>query len=198
MGTAKKQIENGAILSKDVLHKLKYKSGKFDDSEGEGTTNDDESDSSDDSSEDTTSSTPYEIGQEAKLSDGSGNQMWGLKLTSATKNFNSSGQNLVNSDIDTIAITNEKSVQFSFNYTNYGDSESYLPTIWDFTVYDQSGTAGEIVDQQDGQNEVSIGHNGNTTFWVNFTSAVGKGDKVTLEYQPDGLDSPITFEATVN
>lgn len=149
-------------------------------------------------SSDTSSSQAYGLNEKAELADSENNPLVSLTVTSATKTFNAHGQSLVGDDIESIAISNEKTVQFTISYTNEDDSENYLPSIFDFSVYDSNGTAATIVNQQDGQTEVSKGHTASTTFWANFTNDTPKGSKVELEYQPDGMDSPVTFDLTVN
>lgn len=123
---------------------------------------------------------------------------YGLTFESVTKKFDAHGESLIESDDTEIAISNEKSVQFTVNYSNKADSEAWLPSIYDFAVYDPSGHAGEIIGQQEGQTEVSEGHSGSTTFWVNFSSATPAGTEVEVEYQPEGIDYPVKFSLTVN
>lgn len=144
----------------------------------------------------TSSSVSYSINEEATMS--SSNERLGLTLTSATKTFNEHGQSLIGSDMKDIAITNEKTVQFTFKYKNYSNTESWLPSIFDFTVYDANGDAATLVNQQDGQDEVAKGRSSQTTFWANFSEPISKGAKVEVDYQGEGLDTPLTFTATVN
>lgn len=172
------------------------KSSKVESSEDESSQYDDAEDS--DTSDDSTSSgITYGLNEEAVIGTGD-TDYYGLTFTSATKKFDAHGQTLVNSDITSLAISNEKSVQFTVNYSNKGDSDSWIPSIYDFAVYDESGQAGEVVDQQEGQTEVSQGHSGTTTFWVNFSNVVPAGSQLEAEYQPDGMDEPIKFDLTVN
>lgn len=105
---------------------------------------------------------------------------------------------MVGDEIASIAISNEKSVQFTVTYTNIDAAESFLPSIGDFAVYDSTGTAAEIINQQDGQTKVTKGHTASTTFWANFNGNTPIGSKVELEYQTYEMTSPITFKLTVN
>lgn len=154
------------------------------------------SDDSDDEESDT-SSNKYEIGTEASLTNSNDEEL-GLTLVSATKNFNQHGQDLIGSDMKDLAITNDKTVQFTFKYKNHSYNESWLPSIFNFTVYDENGDAATLVNQQDGQDEVAKGRASQTTFWANFNEPIAKGAKVEVDYQGDGLDTPLTFTATVN
>lgn len=154
-------------------------------------------DSSNSSDNSESSTRTYGLNEEATIGTDSA-ELYGLSFTSVTKQFNEHGKTLVDSDIPSIAISNDKSVQFTVNYTNKGDDTPWLPSIYDFTVYGENGTAGEVVSQQDGQNEVSVGHSGVTTFWVNFSQAMPAGAKLTAEYRPDGMETAIEFSLTVN
>lgn len=123
---------------------------------------------------------------------------FGLKLTSATKTFDDHGQSLVNSDVQSLSISNEKSVQFTFNYINYADDEGFLPSLQYFTVYGPDNVAATIVNQQEGQDSVSIGRSSNTTFWANFSQPINTGDKVQIEFKMDNQETPFVFSAQVN
>ncbi|WP_446838970.1 hypothetical protein [Lacticaseibacillus paracasei] len=123
---------------------------------------------------------------------------FGLKLTSATKTFDDHGQSLVNSDVQSLSISNEKSVQFTFNYINYADDEGFLPSLQYFTVYGPDNVAATIVNQQEGQDSVSIGRSSNTTFWANFSQPIKAGDKVQIEFKMDNQETPFVFSAQVN
>lgn len=147
---------------------------------------------------DQSSAKAYGLNEKAEIIDSDNTPIVSLTLTSATKSFSDWGQTLRDEDMGSITISNEKTVQFTVAYTNLNDSENYLPSIYDFAVYDSSGTAATIVDQQDGQTEVSKGHTASTTFWANFNNNTPKGSKIELEYQLDDMDSPITFDLTVN
>lgn len=124
-------------------------------------------------------------------------EYYGLTFESVTKKFDAHGESLIESDDTEIAISNEKSVQFTVNYSNKGDAEAWLPSIYDFAVYDPSGHAGEIISQQEGQTEVSEGHSGSTTFWVNFSSPTPAGTELEVEYQPEEIDYPVKFNLIV-
>ena len=157
-------------------------------------------DTSADSDSSSESTTTYGLNEKAVLSDTDANSLYGITVTSATKTFNQHGLSLEDQDSKDmgIGVDSKKAVQFTINYENIGDSENFLPSIFDFAAYDANGSTGDIVNQQDGQTEVSEGHNGTTTFWVNFADDTNKGDKVELDYQPDGLDTPMVFDLTVN
>lgn len=188
------QTKNESLVKKNKKLDKNYKSLKdavaiaF----GDDSTSDD-SDSSDESS--VNSNAKYKVNEEAALGS-SGEKQLSLTLASATKSFNEHGQSLLTSDLD-LAISNEKSVQVTFKYTNVAYDESWLPSIFDFTVYDKDGNAGEIVNQQDGQDEVAKGRSSQTTFWVNFDSATPSGSAIEIDYQGENLETPITFAATV-
>lgn len=154
--------------------------------------------SGDSSSASNDSSVTYGLNQKASVLDANKNPLYSLTVTSATKKFDAHGQGLVGNDIDFISISNEKSVQITVNYSNDGDSSTYLPQLQDFTAYDASGQAGDIVSQQEGQNEVSQGHSGTTTFWVNFANATPAGSKIELDYTADGVADPLKFDLAVN
>ncbi|WP_322835643.1 hypothetical protein [Lacticaseibacillus paracasei] len=126
-----------------------------------------------------------------------GEKYFGLKLTSATKSFDSHGQSLVNDDEQALSISNEKSVQFTFNYTNYADSEGFLPSLQYFTVFGTDNAAATIVNQQEGQDSVSVGRSSNTTFWANFAQPINSGDKVQIEFKLSNQAEPFVFETTV-
>lgn len=156
---------------------------------------DSDSDSSDSDSND--DGHKYEVGQEAALSNGT-SKMLGLTLASATKSFNQHGQDLLNSAVDdSLAISNEKTVQLTFKYKNYDYDQSWYPSIFDFTVYDSDGNAGELINQQDGDDEVAKGRSSQTTFWANFDQDMPAGSKVEVDYQGQNLETPVTYTATV-
>lgn len=155
--------------------------------------------SSDESEASSSSETnTHGLNEDATTSSPDGSPLVSVKFTSVTKKFDSHGQSLVNSDMSELAISNQKSVQFTITYTNVGQSENFLPSLQDFAVYDSNGTAGEIVNQQEGQTEVSQGHSASSTFWVNFQNDTPVGSKVEVEWSPSDVDGSAIYELTVN
>lgn len=125
----------------------------------------------------------FSLNQEAVLADSSTNEkVYGLKVTQADQNFNSHGQSLLNeTDVPSLTVDRTKGVQFTINYTNY-DLNSFLPTLQYFSVYDDDGNGGEIVNQQDGQDEISSGHSADTHFWANFKKPYSQMKFIEVEY----------------
>lgn len=110
------------------------------------------------------------------------NDMYGLKITQADQNFDDHGMSLVNSDIPTLKVSQQNGVQITVDYENIDSSEDFLPSIWNFKVYDDDGKTGEIINQQEGQDEVSKGHIGTTHFWVNLQKPYADTKYIEVEY----------------
>lgn len=136
----------------------------------------------------------YSVDQEAVLS-ADGKKMYGLTLKSATTQFNAHGQSLVQeNDVDSLKLSQGNGVQITMDYTNYGDTNSFLPLVFDFVVY-QDGKAGKMISQQDGQDEVAQGRTGTTTFWCNLPNPVADSKNIEIDYQSSDMSEPITFTA---
>lgn len=135
----------------------------------------------------------FDLNQPATLVDSeTSEKVYGLKVTQADQNFNSSGQSLLNeTDIPSLAVDKSKGVQFTVNYTNY-DLDSFLPTLQYFSVYDDDGNAGEIVNQQDGQDEISSGHSADTHFWANFKKPFSQMKFIEIEYNDQDNEGIVT------
>lgn len=133
----------------------------------------------------------YKLGQEFKDGD-----LYGIMIDSVGQNWNAHGQTIVDGDIQSLSVSSTKGLQITFDYTNYDLSENFLPSEWDFTVYDDKGHAGKLVSQQDGQDEVSKGHSGTSTFWVNMNRPVSQIKYVEIEY--NNKDTGTTSRFKVN
>lgn len=134
------------------------------------------SDSSELSSESSSEKVKLSLNEEYKTS------TFGIKITQANQNWNEHGQSLVDdTTIPSLSVSSQNGLQVTVDYTNY-DMDSFLPSIFDFTVYDNDGKAGKIVNQQDGQDEVSKGRTGTTTFWVNLPKPYADTKYVEIEY----------------
>lgn len=141
----------------------------------------------------------YGMNEEGTLADGNGNEVYGLSITSVTKNFDHSFQEMMQYSKDQFNISNDDSVQFTYKYRNIGDTSAWQASVYDFAVYDSEGTAGDRVDQQEGQTDVTQGHSASATTWVTFDHAIKKGDKLSIEFNPDGeAATPLTYDVTVN
>lgn len=110
------------------------------------------------------------------------NDMYGLKITQADQNFDDHGMSLVNGDIPTLKVSQKNGIQITVDYENIDSSEGFLPSIWNFKVYDDDGKTGEIINQQEGQDEVSKGHIGTTHFWVNLQKPYADTKYIEVEY----------------
>ena len=110
------------------------------------------------------------------------NDMYGLKITQADQNFDDHGMSLINGDIPTLKVSQQNGIQITVDYENIDSSEDFLPSIWNFKVYDDDGKTGEIINQQEGQDEVSKGHTGTTHFWVNLQKPYADTKYIEIEY----------------
>ncbi len=158
------------------------------DYQGTGNYASSDSDTSKDTTPETSSSESKEIlslNQEYK------NKNFGIKVTQADQNFNEHGRGLVNDDI--FKLSQENGVQITIDYTNY-DMTSFLPSIFDFTVYDDGNKTAKILNQQDGQDAVSKGRTGTTTFWVNLQKPYSETKYIEIEYS----NSDVIFRIPLN
>lgn len=123
---------------------------------------------------------------------------FGLKVTQANQNFDDHGQSLVNeNDIPSLSVDQSNGVQFTVNYTNY-DLSTFAPTLQNFTVYDDDGEAGEIINQQEGQDEISPGHSADTHFWANFKKPFSQMKYIEVEYNDEDTNMTVKFKINRN
>lgn len=119
------------------------------------------------------------------------NRNFGIKVTQADQNFSEIGRSLINSDV--FELSQENGVQITVDYTNY-NMTSFLPSIFDFTVYDNGNKTAKILNQQDGQDAVSKGRTGTTTFWVNLQKPYSETKYIEIEYS----NSDVIFRIPLN
>lgn len=128
----------------------------------------------------------------AGLNEELNNGTYSIKITQVDQNFNEHGQTLLNSDdIPSLKLSQDNGVQITVDYSNINSSENFLPSIFDFAVYDDDGKTGEIINQQDGQTKVSKGHTGTTHFWVNLQKPYANTKYVEIEYSNAHFKIPL-------
>lgn len=139
--------------------------------------------------------TVYYLNEEAIFGNYDTNdKSFGLKVTQANQNFDGHGQSLVNdNDIPSLSVDQSNGVQFTVNYTNYNLS-TFVPTLQNFTVYDDDGEAGEIINQQEGQDEISEGHSADTHFWANFKKPFSQMKYIEVEYNDEDTNMTVKFK----
>ncbi|MFL2063119.1 hypothetical protein ACEN4E_05680 [Latilactobacillus sakei] len=155
------------------------------------------SDESNDSSE---KESVYGLNEESILAKNGTDKMYGIKITQADQNFNDHGKTLVGqSDMGaSMNLSQDKGLQVTADYTNYGLSDPFLASTQYFTVYDDEGKTVEMLSQQDGQDEVTEDHTGTTHFWVNLNKPVSQTKYIEIEYKDGEIGGVSKFKIELN
>lgn len=136
------------------------------------------------------------LNKEQILYDSKGHKLFSVTITEAGQNWNNfateQGENLFNGKKD-------KTLQLSINYHNYGISSQWMPSDQDFTVYDDSGKAGEDAGYMDGQNEITSGHQAASTMWYFMSKPISQTKYVEIEYTDSATNSEtVTYKIPLN
>lgn len=158
------------------------------------------SSSSDESSDSSEKESVYGLNEESILAKNGTDKMYGIKITQADQNFNDHGKTLVGqSDMGaSMNLSQDKGLQVTADYTNYGLTDPFLASTQYFTVYDDEGKTVEMLSQQDGQDEVTEGHTGTTHFWVNLNKPVSQTKYIEIEYKDGEIGGVSKFKINMN
>lgn len=127
------------------------------------------------------------MGKEYLFKDSSGKKLAGLTLKSVDQNWNSFAQTYINDPeyLDDFALgAPENMVQVVMEFTNYGvaDDDDFGVDNSVLSVYDDTGKKCEANMNQDGDDEVSIGHTGTATMWYKLSNPYKDTHKIELEF----------------
>lgn len=138
----------------------------------------------------------YGLNEESVLAENGTDKMYGIKITQADQTFNDHGQGLVGeTEMGAgMNLSKDNGLQITAEYKNYGLSEPFLARTQYFTIYDDDGNTAEMLQQQDGQDEVTEGHTGSTHFWVNLKKPVSQTKYVEIEYKDSDIGGISKFK----
>lgn len=184
--------QNDSLIAKNkklVKENKQYKQLFTTLSGGSSTSDDESSDSSEEES-------VYGLNEESILAKNGTDKMYGIKITQADQNFNDHGKSLVGqTDMGAgMNLSAENGLQITADYTNYGLSDPFLASTQYFTIYDDKGKTVEMLNQQDGQDEVTEGHTGTTHFWVNLNKPVSQTKYIEIEYKDGSIGGVSKFK----
>lgn len=75
----------------------------------------------------------------------------------------------------------DNAVEITAKYTNY-TLDKFLPSVFNFKIYDDAGSKGKVLNQQKGQDEIPAGQTATTTFWAVLPKPLSQTTKVELNY----------------
>lgn len=155
-----------------------------------------QSSSSSQSSSKETKQPVHGLNEESVLAENGTDKKYGIKITQADQNFNDHGKSLVGqTDMGAgMNLSAENGLQITADYTNYGLSDPFLASTQYFTIYDDKGKTVEMLNQQDGQDEVTERHTGTTHFWVNLNKPVSQTKYIEIEYKDGSIGGVSKFK----
>lgn len=124
-----------------------------------------------------------------------GKKMLGIKIVAVGQEWNEFA-NTMNDDL--FKGKKKSTLQLTVEYHNYGMNK-FLPSCYNFNVYDKNGFAAKQSSYQDGSEKVTKGKSGETTTWVFMKKPVKASQKVTIEYsdEDDNIPGVATFNLPV-
>lgn len=138
----------------------------------------------------------YGLNEESVLAENGTDKMYGIKITQADQRFNDHGQGLVGeTEMGAgMNLSKDNGLQITAEYKNYGLSDPFLASTQYFTIYDDDGNTAEMLNQQEGQDEVTENHTGTTHFWVNLKKPVSQTKYIEVEYKGDDVGGTSKFK----